>query len=123
MGDDWYDIADLNHFWVVHRLRVFHYIARTCKLFRPGLRMADIGCGHGLLQLQLERSYNVLVDGYDLNQTALSNSVAIRHPIYFYDINERHADLKEGYDVIFLFDVIEHLEDPSHFLEIGRAHV
>ena len=123
MGDDWYDLSNLKHFWVAHRFRVLRHIARKHDIFRPNLRFADIGCGHGLLQAQLKNSYNIVADGYDLNHTALANSIAISNPICFYNINERHEDLKQADDVIFLFDVIEHLEDPAYFLESVKYHL
>ena len=123
MGDQYYDLADLNHFWVHHRFRTFRRISRRLSIIKHGSRVADIGCGHGVLQLQLENSFGLLIDGYDLNHAALINSAASTHPTIFYDINERHADLKGVYDVIFLFDVIEHLADPTFFLDSVQYHL
>jgi SAM-dependent methyltransferase len=125
MADDWYEIANLNHFWVRHRFKVFESIYR--KIRSQGLayppRTADIGCGCGLLQRQLGARYGWTVDGYDLNQAALIKSIAVDHPVVFYDINERHEELRELYDIIFLFDVIEHLDDESMFLESVKFHL
>lgn len=123
MADDWYEIASLNHFWVRHRFKVFESICRKIRLKELAPRIADIGCGCGLLQRQLGARYGWKVDGYDLNQAALIKSIALDHPIFFYDINERHEDLKHSYDIIFLFDVIEHLHNESTFLESVKFHL
>jgi SAM-dependent methyltransferase len=123
MGDDWYELASLDHFWVKHRFKVFNRIFRKIWFSNPTPRVADIGCGHGLLQRQLYDHYRWIIDGYDLNQVALSNSMAAHQPIIFYDINERHSDLRGAYDVIFLFDVIEHLEDEFSFIESVKFHL
>ncbi|MFN7678278.1 MAG: class I SAM-dependent methyltransferase [Cyanobacteriota bacterium] len=123
MADDWYEIASLNHFWIKHRFKIFDIILRKIRWQKPTPNVADIGCGCGLLQRQLGTKYGWKVDGYDLNQAALSKSIAFDHSVVFYDINERHDDLKMKYDVIFLFDVIEHLEDEAAFLESVKFHL
>jgi len=123
MGDSYYELASLDHFWVQHRFNVFKAILRNVDISRQSLRVADIGCGHGLLQCQLRDRFHWAIDGYDLNQAALCNSLAFNQTVEFYDINERHADLKFRYDIIFLFDVIEHLEDEVTFLDSVKFHL
>jgi SAM-dependent methyltransferase len=123
MGDGWYELASLDHFWVKHRFKVFNAIFRSANIGNSCLRVADIGCGHGLLQSQLKDAFRWIVDGYDLNQAALSNSIAGDQPVVFYNVNERHPDIKCAYDVIFLFDVIEHLDDEEAFLQSVKFHL
>lgn len=123
MGDEYYDLAYLEYFWIKHR---FNILGRLCSKYvreKANLKVADIGCGHGLLQCQLEYRYGWHVDGFDLNIEALRNSVAINHSVSFYDINECHADLANLYDFIFLFDVIEHLPNESRFLQSVKYHL
>ena len=123
MGDDYYELASLDHFWVKHRFKVFNKIFRKINFHNTIPKIADIGCGHGLLQCQLGDEYRWIVDGYDLNHVALDNSMATHHPIICYNVNERHGDLKGLYDIIFLFDVIEHLGDESSFVESIKYHL
>jgi len=123
MGDDYYELASLDHFWIEHRFNIFKAISRKINICRQNLRVADIGCGHGLLQCQLKDRFNWAVDGYDLNQAALRNSIASDQTVEFYDINERHDDLESLYDVIFLFDVIEHIEVEGAFLDSVKFHL
>ncbi len=123
MADDWYEAANVDHFWIKHRFKIFRRISRKYFSGRNDLRVADVGCGHGILQRQLEETYNLIIDGYDLNQAALQSSIATNHPTVFYDINERHKDIEAAYDIIFLFDVIEHLPNEATFLESVRFHL
>jgi SAM-dependent methyltransferase len=123
MGDDWYDLANLDHFWIKHRFNIFDRLCPAYVKDKPNPKVADIGCGHGLLQCQLEKRFGWHVEGFDLNIQALRNSVARNHSVSFYDINECHADLKCLYDFIFLFDVIEHLPDERQFLQSVKFHL
>lgn len=75
------------------------------------------------MQRQLGDRYGWRVDGYDLNLTAFTKSIAYDHHVSLYDINERREDLRNAYDLIFLFDVIEHLENELPFLESIKFHL
>jgi len=43
--------------------------------------------------------------------------------LYYYDILERHPDLKEKYDLLLLLDVLEHIDDESAFLDALSWHI
>lgn len=115
MEDKWYEIANLNHFWIRRRFDVFRKLVEHLDDF--GSLIAEVGCGHGLVQKQFEDYFGLFVDGFDLNELALKNSVAHGHLLYYYDINERQDTFQNRYDQIILFDTIEHLADPEVFLE------
>jgi 2-polyprenyl-3-methyl-5-hydroxy-6-metoxy-1,4-benzoquinol methylase len=123
MGDTYYYIADLNHFWIKHRFAIFRRMWNTLNYSKSKIKVADIGCGHGILQAQLGSSLGWIVDGYDLNHTALSSSMATNHPIHLYNIHDRVDHLKGSYDVICLFDVIEHIENEQEFLDSVKFHL
>ena len=122
MADDWYDVANLDHFWIKRRFEVFRQLLRQLNLDLQNFKVAEIGCGNGLVQYQFSKYYGIDVDGFDLNQVALQKSVATEQNLFLYDIHEKNAEYKNYYDLIILFDVIEHIDDQIQF-EIGRAHV
>ena len=123
MADDWFDVANLEHFWIKRRFEVFRQLLRRVDLDLPNLKVAEIGCGNGLVQHQFSKYYGVNVDGFDLNEIALAKSVATGQKLFLYDIHERNPDYKNYYDLIILFDVIEHLEDPIQFVQSTLYHL
>jgi len=121
MADQWFDIADVGHFWVRRRFEVLQRLAG--KWISGAQQIAEIGCGHGLLQRQIEDSYEKEVTGFDLNEYALKRNVSRRSLLYCYDISQMDAGMKERFDVIFLFDVLEHITDEDAFLKALLFHL
>jgi hypothetical protein len=121
MADSWFDVANLDHFWVKRRFTVFQKLLG--KKFLPSAPVCEVGCGNGLVQAQFLQSYGVMIDGFDLNELALSKSVAESQPKYLYDVHHRKSDLFHKYKLIILFDVIEHINDESAFLESVLFHL
>src|SRR5271155_5346695 len=121
MADQWFEIASTEHFWVRRRFDVLR------RLIGGGLggsrELAEIGCGHGLLQRQVEDGFGLSVTGFDLNEYALQRNVSRRSRVCCYDIFQRDADLRGRFDVIFLFDVLEHIADEDGFLAALRYHL
>jgi SAM-dependent methyltransferase len=121
MADAWFDIATPEHFWVRRRFDVFRKIAGL--EITSSAPVAEIGCGHGLVQMHFKESFGIDVDGFELNEYALSRSVATDQRRIVYDINERKVSLESKYGLAILFDVIEHIEDDLGFLEAALFHV
>ncbi len=121
MGDDWFEIADEKHFWIKRRFSVFKKIYQ--KYAKSNYLIGEIGCGSGIFQKQYENYYNSKIDGFDLNIKALENSCAQKSDIFCYDISERKVDLKNKYDILILFDVIEHIENDEKFIEDVKFHL
>jgi SAM-dependent methyltransferase len=114
MAESWHDIASLEHFWIVRRFQV---LQKVFALFlQPSIVSCDIGCGRGLLQLQLYRNCGLCADGIDLNEQALENHLGLG-TLYLYNILERAHELKEKYQMLFLFDVLEHISETDDFLD------
>jgi SAM-dependent methyltransferase len=121
MSDEWFDIAHGEHFWIKRRFDVLSKLARGLEL--QNKHVGEIGCGNGLVQQQFAEHYGVTVDGFDLNEYALRNSVATDQPRYCYDIFDCNPQFAARYDVLVLFDVIEHIEQEKPFLERVLYHL
>ena len=122
MGDDWFDVARPDHFWVRRRFEVFRQLIRKLGLNLSNLKIAEIGCGHGLVQHQFSKYYGINIDGFDLNEVALKKSIHGQN-LFLYDIHEKKPEYRNFYDLIVLFDVIEHIDDQSKFIEAVLYHL
>jgi SAM-dependent methyltransferase len=87
------------------------------------LSVFDIGCGTGITCQQLERTTEWVFDGADLNVEALNRCHARMGRVLYYDILEKAPELRERYDLVILFDVIEHIEHTRPFLDAALFHV
>jgi len=115
MADDWFEIATADNFWMKRRFDVARRMFDVAGL--NGKMIVEVGCGHGLLQRQVEDWYQVPVDGIDLNLQALQKNVSRQGRLYFYNIFEQRPEFQGMYDLVILFDVLEHIEDQDFFLE------
>jgi len=120
MEDAWFEVATLDHFWIKRRFEVFRTLWRKQKM---DANVAEIGCGHGLVLRQIEKAFGVHADGYDLNELALKQADPKCGRLFYYNIHDRAVSLKQAYQSIFVFDVIEHLEDDKGFLESVLFHL
>jgi SAM-dependent methyltransferase len=121
MADRWFEIASIDHFWVQRRFDVLRQLAGN--LVSGAVRIAEIGCGHGLLQRQIEDQYGREVTGFDLNEFALKQNVSRQSEVVCYDIYQRDSALRSRFDLIFLFDVLEHIEAEDDFLAALLFHL
>jgi SAM-dependent methyltransferase len=121
MGDWWFDIATVNHFWIRRRFEVMRQLAGG--ILRNSKSVAEIGCGHGLLQKEVEDHYGMTVAGFDLNELALQKNISRRSPLYCYNINQREPEFAARFDLVLLFDVLEHIEDEGDFLQAVKFHL
>jgi SAM-dependent methyltransferase len=121
MGDWWFDIATSDHFWIRRRFEVMRRLADS--VVRNSKRAAEIGCGNGLLQKDIEDCYGMPVAGFDLNEVALQKNVSRLSPLYCYDIHHRNPEFRAHFDLLLLFDVLEHIEDESGFLQSVNFHL
>jgi len=121
MADRWYDIASVDHFWIRRRFKVLLVLAGG--LVSEARTIAEIGCGNGILQRQIEDAYGKEVAGFDLNEAALKINVSRLSAVNCYDIFQKNETLRQRYDVIFLFDVLEHIADERGFLGALLYHL
>ena len=80
MADRWFAIASAGHFWIRRRFEVFRRLAGG--LVAASREIAEIGCGHGLLQRAIEETYEREVAGFDLNEFALKHNLSGSSRIY-----------------------------------------
>jgi len=121
MADRWFAIASIDHFWVRRRFEVFRRLAGA--LIPASREIAEIGCGHGLLQRAIEESYGREVAGFDLNEFALKHNLSCLSRIYCYDTCEKNPAFRERFDLLLLFDVLEHIADEGGFLSALMFHL
>lgn len=121
MAEQWFELVTLDHFWIVRR---FDVLRRLCAhRLQPQLTYGEIGCGNGILQRQLADRFGLTADGIDLGWAALERNQSISGTLYYYDVLDRCLELREKYDVLFLFDVLEHVEEEDTFLQAILFHL
>ena len=121
MGDRWFDISPIDHFWVRRRFRVLQILADN--LLQNSQNIAEIGCGHGLVQRQIEEAYGREVTGFDLNEFALQQNQSRRSSVCCYDICQRAPQFHHRFDCIVMFDVLEHIDNEDGFLQAVMFHL
>lgn len=120
MADEYYDLATGSHFWIRWRLGVLRNILESVQ--HRKLRCLDVGCGEGYTARELERFFPFTIDGCDLNPAAVHRATLGRGNVFSYDLLSRER-ISPAYDLLFLLDVLEHIEDDRGFLEAARAHL
>src|SRR2546423_9247134 len=115
---EWYDFSSETHFWIRWRFEAFRMLLRDNGLLvEPGQRGLDVGCGTGIIQRQLQSGLGWHVDGCDLNSEALTRNWTPDARIMLYNVFDRTIALRETYDYLVMFDVLEHIQEPVPFLE------
>lgn len=123
-GAHWYDLADPTHFWMRWRLSEARRILQTAQVpTNSALLVLDVGGGVGVARAQLETVTAWRVDLAELDTGALTRSRAGRGRTLHYDILEQSPSLQGHYDVVVLFDVLEHIHDTEPFLRALAGHL
>jgi len=121
MSDGYFQIGTVDHFWVSRRFDVLRRLANG--IVNEAREIAEVGCGHGLLQRQIEDHYGKAVTGFDLNEYGLKHNVSRISRVCCYDIHQRNQELRGKFNVILLFDVLEHISDEDSFLGALLFHL
>jgi 2-polyprenyl-3-methyl-5-hydroxy-6-metoxy-1,4-benzoquinol methylase len=122
--DQWYEIMDERHFWMVWRTSAFLQQCRALSIStETPYSVLEIGCGHGILRRMLEAETRWKIDAVDLNAGALRYSTPGRGRTALYNIHDRDPSLAARYDAIILFDVIEHIENLPEFMSSALYHL
>ncbi|MCP3985196.1 MAG: class I SAM-dependent methyltransferase [bacterium] len=122
--DAWFDLTSADHFWFQWRFRAtWRLLADSDVSASMPLRVLEVGCGTGVLLEQLEAATAWTVDGADLDRAALEHVPAGRGRVLFYDLHDRLESMYQAYDLIVLFDVLEHVVDTAPFLSSLLHHL
>ena len=122
--ESWYELADESHVWFRWRMKAAHNQLRRAGVpLEQSLRALEVGCGTGVLRSQFEAATRWTVDGADLDYNALCRAGAGRGRTLYYDIRDEAAELVEAYDVLILYDVLEHIEDARPFVASLLRHL
>lgn len=121
MTDGYFELASLDHFWVRRRFEVFQRLG--AGVVQSSKEMADVGCGHGILQRQVEDAYGREVTGFDLNEGGLKRNLSRSSKVCCYNVFEKNPGFQGRYDLIFLWDVLEHIEEEDAFLKAVLFHL
>ncbi len=115
-AEDWWDpqgsYATLHH---INPLRL-RFIERRIPL--SGLRVADIGCGGGLLTEELARA-GAQVVGIDTSSAAIETARAHAHSAglaidyRLTDVHALRASDPQGFDLVTCMEMLEHVPDPA----------
>lgn len=83
-----------------------------------GIRILDIGCAFGYF-LKCCDEYNCETYGIDVSEYAISQAEKeTKAKLYVYDINNNLSIFQDNFfDIVTIFDVIEHIESPYKLLK------
>ena len=85
------------------------------KAYGAGQSILDVGCGNGsFVDIAMENGYKVR--GIDLSQSAIKVGLKFNLPVENMDFLSSEIE-NSSFDVITMFEVIEHLPEPVKFLK------
>jgi 2-polyprenyl-3-methyl-5-hydroxy-6-metoxy-1,4-benzoquinol methylase len=119
MTNQWYPFAKPDHFWMQWRFQVLQEMVSGYDL---GERLIEVGCGNCVMRDKWEGYLSLPVDACDLNRTCLEMAGPARGRLFLYDVLDRRPEWQEHFSSIFLFDTLEHIEDPIWFLRAIGYH-
>lgn len=111
-----YHSTGSRHPWELSRIRALRAIALVHGVFRPDLKVLDLGCGDGFIIDQLCADSGAIIDAVDIHLTAdqVRAFGTTRCGVNFY--NDYKLLAGNSYGLLTMFDVLEHVLDDVGFL-------
>lgn len=124
MANEWYEFAGESHFWIEWRLEAMLKQIKQLNIpIDKKLKVFEVGCGTGTLRASLESVTKWTIDAADLNMNALLSAKSCRGRTILYDIFDENSSFIEAYDIVILFDVLEHIHNTRPFLASVLRHL
>jgi 2-polyprenyl-3-methyl-5-hydroxy-6-metoxy-1,4-benzoquinol methylase len=119
-----FEIMPDDHFWLRWRFEVFLQEAQKLGIDLTDRKLGlDIGCANGVVQRQLAARSAWSADGCDLAIAGLAQNSGHSGRVLYYNLIDRRSELRERYDFVIIFDVLEHIADTTTFLEAAVFHL
>jgi len=108
-----------DHFWFSHRRTAILEAVRTCLPEGRDARVLDVGCGDGEILAPLSLRFRAVGIDRRVSDLLLARRRGARRLV----AGEGGADLpfRSHFDLIGLFDVVEHVEDDAGFLRTAAS--
>ena len=103
----------------VRYLLVFEEIKKHLK---DNIKILDLGCGNGYISSKiysyvLKKGYKVDYTGIDFSEEGIEIAKIHSPRLNFNVANLNDYEIEKNYDIIFLFDILEHLSNPHKILK------
>jgi SAM-dependent methyltransferase len=109
------------HFWHVGRREIILDVLRRNIPDLTESKMLEVGCGNGSVLTFLNKN-GIKVEGGDIFMEGLAFCRQQVDTVPLYQLDVLALPFRDEFDVIGLFDVLEHIDDDSKALmEIGQA--
>jgi SAM-dependent methyltransferase len=106
------------HFWFTHRRLAIREAARSCLPGAPRARILDLGCGDGEVLAELSRHFDAVGLDPRVNDLSLARR---RGATRLVAAQGDHPPFSQSFDLVGLFDVLEHVADDSGLLRRAAA--
>ncbi len=111
----WHKVADDKNVWIKWRFNIIRELFLKSKIdLNKNFICADIGAGKGNFSNRMESISNFSVDQFDIEKR--NKKKFLRGKYYVHDIKIKNKKFKNKYDIIFLLDVLEHIQNDSSFI-------
>ncbi|CDZ78490.1 bifunctional 3-demethylubiquinone-9 3-methyltransferase/ 2-octaprenyl-6-hydroxy phenol methylase [Legionella massiliensis] len=118
----WQDFGHATAFNPAHHYRTSLIINALQKIYKPSIKILDLGSGQGDLVMELESLFpQAILYGVELSHEGIkkASEKALFSQFFQMDLLDIHIPdtLKTGVDAAICSEVLEHLDDPVLFLK------